>query len=156
MTSYYGKLKEIKEAHPDWLLISISGWIPDEILNGVDTQDKSLAPSKDIYNEYQEAQDWQLYTRRFKSERLIKIDLLEKLERWETIANENNKNTENIVLFCYEKVETEDNKGEFCHRFIVAEAIEKEFNTTVIEYGYPNYERINYRMTPKFNTDFLF
>lgn len=149
-TSYYGMLSKIKEEHPDWLLVSISGWIPDEILAHVDIQDKSLAPSKDIYNEYDNNSDWEHYTTRFKAERLPKIELLEKLELWEKIANEKNKDISNIVLFCYEK------PTDFCHRHIVSEAIEKEFRTEVQEFGHPNHERTMYRMRPKANTDFLF
>jgi len=143
-------LSKIKEEHPTWLLISISGWIPDGILENVDTQDKSLAPSKDIYTEYDENPDWELYTKRFLAERLPKVDFLKKLENWEEIANNNNKDVENIVLFCYEKPE------DFCHRHIVSEAIEKEFRTEVQEFGCDSHDRTQYRIKPKANTDFLF
>ena len=156
VTSYYGHLKTIKEEHPDWFLVSSSGWIPDDILNSIDIQDKGLAPSKDIYYEYETKKDWEHYVKRFKAERLPKVDWLEKLEKWEETANKIGKKTETIVILCYEGVESEDNKGHFCHRHILAESIEKEFNTSVDEYGFPNYIRENYRMIPEFNTDFLF
>lgn len=149
ITSYYGQLAELKEKHPDYFLVSISDWIPDEILQTVDIHDKSLAPSKDIYNEYEESKNWRKYTQRFKDERLPKVDMLDKLVEWEEKANEIGKSTDTIVLMCYEGI------GDFCHRFIVAEAIEKEFNTNVKEFKYENYDKVDYRLQ-SLSTTFLF
>lgn len=146
-TSYYSNIRNIPA---DYFLVSTSGWIPDEIKNSVDSWDRSLAPSLDIYNQYKETNDSKIYIDRFKEERLSKIDWLEKLESFEMIATENGKNIENIVLLCYEKPD------EFCHRHILAESIETEFKTNVEEIGFENYDRIGYKMEPKFNTDFLF
>jgi len=148
-TSYYGQLHDIKDKHPDWFLVSISGWIPDEIKAQMDSHNQSLAPSKDIYDEYESDKDWRKYTKRFKDERLSKVDFLEKLEQWEEKANKIGKNIDTIVLFCYEGI------GEFCHRHIVAEAIENEFKTTVNEYNYENYKKVDYKLQ-SVSTDFLF
>ena len=155
-TSYYGMLSRIKKEHPDYFLVATSGMIPKEIEAAVDSWNQSLAPSKSIFLENKENPDWEQYVKRFKSERLPKIDWLEKLELWEEKANKSGKTIDNIVLLCYETADSGDGKGEFCHRHILSETIEKEFNTTVEEIGYENYDRINYRMVPKFNTDFLF
>ena len=56
------------------------------------------------------------------------------------------------TLFYYERPE------EFCHRHIVAEAIEKEFKTKVEEIGFEEWERENYKMiNPKASdADILF
>lgn len=146
-TSYYGNLNNVPN---NFFIVSASGWIPDEILAHVDIQDKGLAPSKSIFFDYKEDRDWEKYVKRFKEERLVKIDWLEKLEQWEEKANVIGKNLDNIVILCYEKPDT------FCHRHILAESFEEEFKTTVKEYGYENYVRNNYRTEIENNMDILF
>ncbi len=149
LTSYYGQLAELKEKHPDYFLVSISGWIPDEIKEAVDSHNQSLAPSKEIYEEYEDTKNWRKYTQRFKDERLSKVDMLEKLEQWEEKANKIGKSTDTIVLMCYENI------GDFCHRHIVAEDIEHEFKTDVKEFNYEDYTKVDYRLQ-SLSTDFLF
>lgn len=61
---------------------------------------------------------------------------------------------DNIVFLCYDAADT--GKGDYCHRFILAESFEQEFYTTVLEYGYENYSRINYRLEIVNKTDILF
>ena len=146
-TSYYANIPNIPE---NFFLVATSGWIPPEIEQTVDSWNQSLAPSKDIYNEYETTPDWKKYTQRFISERLTKVDWLEKLDQWEEKANKIGKNIDTIVLLCYEKPE------DFCHRQILAESIENEFKTTVQEFGHDKYDRIDYRMKAQMNTDFLF
>jgi len=146
-TSYYANIRHIPD---DYFIVATSGAISDEIASVVDSWDRKLAPSKDIYFEYKDNPDWEKYTRRFKEERLKKIDWLELLEKWEEIANQKNKPLENIVLCCYEK------PTEFCHRHILSEDLEKLFKTEVKEFGLDRHERVDYKMQPMASTDFLF
>ena len=146
-TSYYANIRNIPE---DYFLVATSGMIPKEIEAVVDSWNQSLAPSKSIFLENKETPDWEQYVKRFKAERLPKVEWLEKLEQWEEKANKIGKNIDNIVLLCYEK------PSDFCHRQILAEAIEKEFRTEVQEFGCDNHDRTQYRIKPKANTDFLF
>ena len=134
----------------DYFLVATSGMIPKEIEAAVDSWNQSLAPSKSIFLENKENPDWEQYVKRFKSERLPKIDWLEKLELWEEKANKIGKNIDNVVLLCYEK------PSDFCHRQILAENVEKEFRTEVQEFGCDSHDRTQYRIKPKANTDFLF
>lgn len=149
LTSYYGKLKEIKKKHPEYFLVSASVFVPDEIKEAVDIWELSLAPSKSILDEYHQDKDQKKYVSRFKDERLSEVDWLEKLEQWEEKANKIGKEIDTVVLFCYEPIDT------FCHRHILAEDLEKEFRTKVEEYGYEGYERDNYKLE-SISTDCLF
>jgi uncharacterized protein YeaO (DUF488 family) len=146
-TSYYGNMRNIPK---DYFLVATSGAVPDEILAHVDSWNQKLAPSKDIFIEYKQTRDWDRYVERFKEERLTHIDWLEMLCKWEDKANENGKTLDNIVLLCYEQ------PIESCHRFILAESVENEFKTKVLEYGFEKYDRINYRLNEPISTDFLF
>ena len=145
-TSYYANMKNIPA---DFFLVSTSGAISDDIKKNVDSWNQSLAPSKSIYFEYKNTQDWKQYVKRFKEERLT-FDWMDKLVQWEEKSKSLNKTLDNIVLLCYEK------PTEFCHRHILAESIEKEFNIIVEEYGFKNYERVDYKMELKKSADFLF
>ena len=146
-TSYYANIRNIPD---DYFVVATSGAISPEIEAAVDSWDRKLAPSKEIYFEYKDNPDWQQYTRRFKAERLPKVEWLEMLEKWEEKANKIGKNLDNVVICCYEK------PTDFCHRQILAEDIENEFKTKVEEFGLDRHERDNYRMKPMASTDFLF
>lgn len=146
-TSFYGNLRNIPK---NYFIVSASGAISDEILMNVDIQEKGLAPSKEIFFEYKENADWNNYVKRFKEERLPKIDWLLYLEKWEKLANENGKDINNIIICCYEKPDT------FCHRHILAENFEEEFKTVVKEWGHENMIRSNYKLIIENNTDILF
>ena len=146
-TSYYTNIKKMPE---DYFFVATSGAISQEIELAVDSWDKKLAPSKDIYFEYKESPDWRKYSNRFKDERLSKVEWLDMLAEWEEKANKIGKTTDNIVLLCYEK------PSDFCHRQILGESIEKEFKTIVQEFGMEKHERVDYRIKPIASTDFLF
>ena len=152
-TSYYGNLKNIP---PDYFIVSASGGLTEELKVAVDSWDTDLAPTKDIFFDYKQNGDWSKYVLKFKADVLPKIDWLEKLEQWEEKANKINKQIENIVLLCYESPFDNRGNGQFCHRFILAEAVEKEFRTNVFEVGFYDCDRINYRLTKPISTDFLF
>lgn len=146
-TSYYANIRNIPK---DYLLVSASGGITEDIENAVDVWDKKLAPSKSIFNEYKGTGDWKGYTDRFKEERLPKVDWLERLEQWEESANKIGKEMDNIVILCYEK------PSDFCHRQILAENVEETFKTKVDEFGHEDKMRNNYRMEIENNMDLLF
>jgi len=136
--------------------VSASLNITEELKVAVDSWDTDLAPTKDIFFDYKQNGDWAKYVLKFKTDVLPKIDWLEKLEMYETIANKIGKTVDNIVFCCYESADTIDGKGNFCHRFILAESLEKEFPTKVLEYGYEKYDRKNCRLIKPISTDFLF
>jgi len=147
-TSYYGNIKNIPK---DYFLVSASGGLTEELKVVVDSWNQSLAPSKSIFFDYKEDRDWEKYVRRFKEERLPKIDWMEKLCQWEEKANQAGKTLDNIVLLCYEKPE------DHCHRHILAESFEEEFKTEVKEFGFENMVRTSdYNMMIENNTDILF
>lgn len=152
-TSYYGNIKKLPE---DFFIVAISGGIPDALKDAVDYWDQDLAPSLSIFNEYKKIPDSENYVSRFQKEIMPNIDWLEKLETYERMANDLNKMVDNIVFLCYEKVDSGDGKGVFCHRHVVAEIIEREFKTVVTEYGYEDCKRENYRLVQPISVDFLF
>lgn len=152
-TSYFANIKNIPE---DFFLVSVSGGQSNGLQEQINFFAPKLRPSKDIFFEYKATKDWKTYVDRFKSEILVNVDWLEQLETFESHANKISKTVENIVLLCYESADTEDGLGNFCHRHILAESIEEEFVTNVLEYGFENYERNNYRMVQPFSADFLF
>jgi uncharacterized protein YeaO (DUF488 family) len=132
-TSNYASLDKIPE---NYIKVSISGAISDQIAENIDVHEKRLAPSWDIYKEYKETNDYKLYTKRFKEEILSNVDLDDIIEELRT-----NYGDKHVVLLCYEK------PNEFCHRHIVAEAIEEKYGIQVPEVGidYLNYERKKYK-----------
>ena len=142
-TSFFANLKNIPDDH---FKIFASGGLTDGLEDHCDVWDKKLAPSKSIFFDYKKDGDIVKYVRRFKEERLSQIDWLERL----------GKSLDNIVIFCYESVESNDGKGHFCHRHILAESIENEFKTKVVEHGYEDYERNNYKLQQPVSADFLF
>ena len=152
-TSYYGNLKNIPN---DYFTVSTSLGLPKPLQLAVDSWDVDLSPNESIFAEYKKDTNWGSYVRRFHNEILPTIDWLKKLEKWSERAIELNKPIENIVLLCYEAADTGDGQGQHCHRFILAEHFENEFNTQVLEYGYETYIRNNYKLECPINTDFLF
>ena len=152
-TSFYGNMKKIPK---DFFVVAASGGLPESLKASVDSWAIDLAPSKSIFFEYKDNPDWKKYAHRFKDEILSKIDWLEKLEIFESEANKIGKTVDNIVVMCYEVADTGAGKGLFCHRHILAESIEKEFSTKVLEYGYEDYDRLNYKLEKPCSVDFLF
>lgn len=127
LTSYYANIKNIPN---DYTLISISGGITPEIEKVIDIHDKSLAPSLSIFKEYKDGYDTELYTKRFRSEVLPKVDLNKKLVEW---AEKTTKDKNKFVLLCYETPK------DFCHRHLVAEEFLK-YGVIVKEYKQPEEE----------------
>lgn len=142
-TSYYANIRNIPD---DYILVSISGDIPDYLKERVDVWDRRLAPNLDLFTEYKNSPEGKAreiqYIKRFKNEVLDKRDLNEIIESWDTELLED----KSYVILCYE---TPD---DFCHRQIVAEAIEEKYKIEVPEISLDeNYERLNYKYIPKAN-----
>jgi len=152
-TSYYAMIHKIREEFPHALIIATSGHIDERIQNSVDVWTKKLAPTKKIYFDYKEDSDWKKYVENYKTERLSLFDFLEYFEYLESLTEDG---LTDVFLLCYEKADDGSGKGEFCHRHIIAEAIEQEFNTTVHEFKHSHYDRIDYRMNSRISTDCLF
>jgi len=137
-TSYYANIKNIPD---DYILVSISGDIPDYIKEQVDIWDRRFAPNLDLFKEYKNSPEGQQredkYVQRFKDEVLTKYDITEIIKSWSDKCGLNQK----YVLLCYET------PNSFCHRHIVAEALEEKYGIEISEIGMDNsiYERKKYK-----------
>ncbi|MBO5435343.1 DUF488 domain-containing protein [bacterium] len=103
-TSYFAKMKKLGD---DIVPIAICAKVP----TGINCQNyKKLAPSFDILMQYKSNPDKDLYTQRYRSEILGKLDV-------ETVISDltNLSGGKDIALLCYEKT------GDFCHRHLVAD-----------------------------------
>ena len=103
-TSYFAFIRNLPK---NIVTISICGKAP-EFYKGI--QYKKLAPSWDIFKQWKETKDNDLYTKRFKEERLKPLIAKNVMKELMELANNND-----IALICYEK------PLDFCHRHIVAE-----------------------------------
>jgi len=125
-TSYYANIKNIPE---DYILVSISGGITEDIKNAMDIHDKRFAPNLSLFTEYKNSPEGinreVRYVKRFKKEILENRDINEILKSWTDKFGYDKK----YVMLCYEKPE------DFCHRHIVAEAIENKYNIEINELG---------------------
>lgn len=114
--SYFAKIKNIPD---DIIPIAICVKSPDWYKG---KQFKTLAPTYDILMQYKQFGDTELYTQRFYSEVLNKLNALEIYEHLETLSK-----GKDVVLICYEK------SSDFCHRHLVADWLSKELNINVEE-----------------------
>lgn len=130
-TSYYGRLRDLKENCPNVLPVAISG-------KAIDGFDKSLhfnrlAPTWDIWKEWHDStnpyKDYR-YQLRFFNEVLSKVDkqalLLEFQETLDAYSKAEGKNYDSIVMLCYEI------PSKFCHRHIVAEWLKLDYPDIVL------------------------
>ena len=145
-TSYYANIKNIPD---DYILISISGGITEDIRNVVDMQDTRLAPKKEFFMEYKESEEGPVrekeYVKQFKGKVLKDLDINEVLKSWSDLFGKSQK----YVMLCYETPES------FCHRQIVAEHIEEKYGIEVLELNTDDLERKDYKYIQKntFNDD---
>jgi len=141
-TSYYSNINKIRENYPDFVLISISGGLENNIITLIDDWDKRLAPKKDFFLEYKNSKEGLpreiKYVKEFNDKVLYKDKIKIIINSW--LEKYPNKT---IVMLCYE------HPKDFCHRQIVAKEIETVFNVDVKELFFENYERIDYKMFPK-------
>ena len=97
--------------HPD--AVSISGYAP-HFFKG--PQYRKLAPRRDFFDQYKLDHDTIAYTKQFNSRVLAVLD------PEQVFADLDNK-----VLLCYER------PGDFCHRRLVADWLERELGVIVPE-----------------------
>ena len=148
-TSYYSNIKKIRELHPDYIIVSISGGLDDYIVPLVDIWDRRLAPKKDFFNEYKASPEGLLrekeYVKQFKNKVLIREDetsINDIFKSWSDKAGLQ----KSFVIMCYETPE------DFCHRHIVAEEIEAKYGVEVPElFVSDDYERKDYKFKIKSN-----
>lgn len=97
---------------------SIAGYAPDFYAG---PHYKKLAPYFSFFNEYKTTGNKDYYIEQYNKLVLAKLDPLK-------VFNELTLNNEHqVVMLCWEK------PGEFCHRRLVAEWLEKNLNITVPE-----------------------
>lgn len=148
-TSYYANISKIREKYPDYIIVSISGWLTPELENEVDYWDKRFAPNKDFFTEYKNSPEGKeredIYVKKFKNEVLANRDLNSIFKEWSNKAGVMKK----FVLLCYES--NDINSSSFCHRRIVAEAIENKYGVEVPElfFDYNNYKIEDYKVKIK-------
>ena len=146
-TSYYGNIKNIPE---DYILVSISGGITDEIEAVVDLHDKRLAPKKQFFLEYKDSPQGSkrelVYTKEFQRLVIDEVDMNDIFKSWSDLFGKDKK----YVILCYESPE-----NTFCHRHLVAEAIEEKYSIDIPEIGVDTeiYERKNGKMDCKIKFD---
>lgn len=140
VTGCYGDIDGIGD---NYLVVSISGgdlkkWfeiygIGSDILGRIDYQEIELAPSKEIYSEYEKSKDILLYREiQYRTRFLKEIigddeEFLGVFNRLENIAKNNNK--DKILVCCYEEAKY------FCHRHIVAEKLIKLRDVDILEFS---------------------
>lgn len=145
-SSYYGNIKNIPE---DYILVSISGGITDEIRKVIHKQDTRLAPKKKFFLEYKDSTPGNareaVYVKNFKEQVLADVDLNKIFREW---SEEFGKN-KHFVILCYETPE------DFCHRQIVSEAIENKYSINVPELGVDmdDFEKKDYKYQQKTTLD---
>jgi len=144
-TSYYARINEIRDKYPDYILVSISGGLTPEISELIDIHDKRFAPNLSLFKEYKDNPNNPLresqYVKRFKKEVLEQRNFNEILKSW----SDKYGNTKKYILLCYEKPE------DFCHRQIVAEALEQKYSIEVSELFFEDNIRTEYKIKIKDN-----
>lgn len=121
-TGYFAKIKTYEKA--GLIPIAICGGIPNWYKG---LWYKKLAPKWSFFNEWKNGTehkgDNEYYIYHFNNEVLDKLSVLQVIEDLQKIAN--TKNTDKIILLCYEK------PGDFCHRHLVADWLTKNGLKTI-------------------------
>jgi hypothetical protein len=108
-TSYFANLKNLDVSKTVSIALKCPDWYRGK-------EDKRLAPKWWFLKKYKEDHDEKFYIEQFQKEVL---DLLDPKEIYEEFKNS--------ILLCYEK------RGDFCHRRLVAEWLEKALDVKVLE-----------------------
>ena len=116
-TSYFGNLKKLEKANIMAIGITL---YPPRWFYGPNLKD--VAPTHALFS-ISDAPD-EVYNPRFFDEVLSKVDPKEFVERIEMMSK-----GKDVALCCYEK------PNEKCHRFLVAEWLEKNIGIEVKEFG---------------------
>lgn len=116
-TSYYAKSKKL----PDNLVrISIAGKAP---MGYSGLEYKRVAPKYGFFMEWKKTHDNNYYIEHYNSEVLDTLDASQVYSDLKKLSNGND-----CVLLCYEK------SGDFCHRHLVADWLNKELGIDIKEY----------------------
>ena len=116
-TSYFAKLDKLPD---DFCQISICGKAPDSYTGA---QYKALAPKYWFFKKYKEDGDEEFYTLAFNRDVTGVLKPYEVFLDLQEIAGDKTP-----CLLCYEK------PGDFCHRHLVAEWLQKTLNIKVEEF----------------------
>jgi len=121
-TGYFAKIKTYEKA--GLIPIAICGGIPNWYKG---LWYKKLAPKWSFFNEWKNGAehkgDNDYYIHHFNNEVLDKLSVSLVVEDLQKIAN--TKDTDKIILLCYEK------PGDFCHRHLVADWLTKNGLKTI-------------------------
>lgn len=121
-TGYFAKIKTYEKA--GLIPIAICGGIPNWYKG---LWYKKLAPKWSFFNEWKNGTehkgDNDYYIQHFNNEVLDKLSVSLVIEDLQKIAN--TKDTDKIILLCYEK------PGDFCHRHLVADWLTKNGLKTI-------------------------
>lgn len=121
-TGYFAKIKTYEKA--GLIPIAICGGIPNWYKG---LWYKKLAPKWSFFNEWKNGTehkgDNDYYIHHFNNEVLDKLSVSLVVEDLQKIAN--TKDTDKIILMCYEK------PGDFCHRHLVADWLTKNGLKTI-------------------------
>ena len=121
-TGYFAKIKTYEKA--GLIPIAICGGIPNWYKG---LWYKKLAPKWSFFNEWKNGiehkGDNDYYIHHFNNEVLDKLSVSLVIEDLQKIAN--TKDTDKIILLCYEK------PGDFCHRHLVADWLTKNGLKTI-------------------------
>ena len=117
-TTYFGKTAALKKLHPNAMLVSIAGGIPDWFMKTGGLQYKKLAPKRYWWKEWhskftecldsEESKKW--YIEKYNDTILSKLNPHEVKSDLYNLANKRD-----VFILCYETPE------KFCHRHIVAD-----------------------------------
>jgi len=123
-TGYFAKIKTYEKAGLIPIPIAICGGIPNWYKG---LWYKKLAPKWSFFNEWKNGTehkgDNDYYIYHFNNEVLDKLSVSLVIEDLQKIAN--TKDTDKIILLCYEK------PGDFCHRHLVADWLTKNGLKTI-------------------------
>ena len=121
VTSYYAN----KDIPDEYIKVSISGGLADYI--EVHHWDTRLAPKKSFFMKYKNSVPGEIrereYIKEFKRLVLVEVQLNDIFKEWSDKFGKN----KTFCIMCYETPE------DFCHRQLVAEAIEKKYSIEVPE-----------------------
>ena len=106
-TSYFGNLRRIEKVCPNLFPVSIALYPPNWFRGA---RYRKLAPTADILREWKEKHDVERYTKRFCDEVTSHLNRDEVIKDLMKLSNGHD-----AALLCYER------PGEFCHRHIVAQ-----------------------------------
>ena len=125
-TSYFSKIKEIKECFDRPYFISIARYINDDILKHIHGTIKEFIPSPNLLNDYKSGLiNEEDYTKIYLDElssNLFDLDI-------KLFFDSFNGQYDGIFLLCYE------GKDKFCHRHILSKYLNENYRMNIVEWS---------------------